>query len=332
MDKKYDVFISYRRSDSSERAQLIREILKGKGYDEKRIFLDVHSIHEGEFPDRIKQALSESKAFVLLISNDSFHGESKTIDYYYEEIKQALDLKISFIPILFDNIKIETVDLPKELKEKELILKNAISYHPEYKDGFENRLCDFLSEKRRFRDLFVIPTAIITIYVIITFLSGLGLYIHDNYFLSRSSQIEIATKAVGVKDGVYYYPLPEGIITYNATNDSLDFIDFGHTSLPIINSQISKEQGFKAGFWTFAVGTIYGIAKVKVKPHGGKQYIAYIATGVAIVAGVGMGCVLERMLFPIQFSSRIQKNLKDKDFWKEVIIKKTSINSTQLNL
>lgn len=211
MNKKYDVFISYRRSDSTERAQLIREMLKGKGYDEKRIFLDVHSIHEGEFPDRIKQALADSKAFVLLISNDSFHGECDTIDYYYEEIKQALSQKIKFVPILFDGIKIDEIDIPDEMRDRHLNLKNSISYHPEYKEGFENRMCEFLIEKHHFRDLLVVPTVIITVYAILTFLSGLGLYIHDNYCLSHDSQVEIAAKATGVKDGVYYYPLPEGV-------------------------------------------------------------------------------------------------------------------------
>lgn len=330
MDKMYDVFISYRRSDSAERAQLIREILKTKGYDEERIFLDVHNIHEGEFPDRIKQALAEAKAFVLLISNDSFHGESETIDYYYEEIKQALSLKIKFVPILFDGIKIDSIELPNEMKEKHLDLKNAISYHPEYKEGFENRLCEFLSEKRRFRDLFVVPTVIITIYAIVTFISGLGLYIHDNYCLSHTTQVEIAAKATGVKDGVYYYPLPDGVVTYNAINDSIDFIQSGYSS-PIINSQITVEQIYKVGFWAVAVGLMYEITKVKVKPHGGKQYVAYIATGIAVVAGVGLGFVLERMFFPIQFSTRIQKNLNNKEFWKDIVNKKASTNSIQLN-
>ena len=39
-ETQYDVFISYRRSDSTDRAHLVKEILKAKGYDEERIFLD----------------------------------------------------------------------------------------------------------------------------------------------------------------------------------------------------------------------------------------------------------------------------------------------------
>ena len=72
MDMKqtqYDVFISYRRSDSTERAHLVKEILKSKGYDENRIFLDTHNLHEGEFPENIQNALVNSikYSFVSLL-------------------------------------------------------------------------------------------------------------------------------------------------------------------------------------------------------------------------------------------------------------------------
>lgn len=320
MDKNYDVFISYRRSDSSERAQLIREILKGKGYDEKRIFLDVHNIHEGEFPERIKSAINESKAFILLISNDSFHGDSKTIDYYYEEIKQALELKIKFIPVLFDGIKIETINLPKEIRGKRLSLKNAISYYPEYKEGFEDRLFSFLKpDKTHFGELFVIPTVILTIFVGVVFLCGLSVYIHDNVFLSREKQIAIVADNIGDKDGSYFYVLPTELITFDPRNDSIAHFEYGGT-MPIINSQISSDQLYKVGFWGAIAPIGYGITKYKVKPHGERQVLVYVAVAVSVVAGFGLGFAFERMIFPIQLAKPIRKSLDDKNFWNDVLI------------
>lgn len=42
---KYKAFISYRRPDSSERAQLVKLAIIEQGYTEGDIFLDLHSIH-----------------------------------------------------------------------------------------------------------------------------------------------------------------------------------------------------------------------------------------------------------------------------------------------
>lgn len=57
---RYKAFISYRRSDSSERAQLVKLAIMEQGYEENDIFLDLHSIHEGEFPQHIKEALHDT--------------------------------------------------------------------------------------------------------------------------------------------------------------------------------------------------------------------------------------------------------------------------------
>ena len=70
--KKYKAFISYRRTDSSERAQLVKLAIMEQGYNEDDIFLDLHSIHEGDFPQHIKTALHDTEFFILLLSNDSF--------------------------------------------------------------------------------------------------------------------------------------------------------------------------------------------------------------------------------------------------------------------
>ena len=330
---KYDVFISYRRSDSTDRAHLVKEILKSIGYDENRIFLDTHSLHEGEFPENIRKALTDSKAFVLLISKNSIVQYDKekentiTTDYYYEEIRQALALKLKFIPVLFDNLKIETLDFPEDIKKQRIFLKNSIEYNP---DTFNEKLAVFLQEQKKWRDLFVVPTVILTIYAIITLLSGIGMYIYDNLFLSRDTQLETVVNNMVVEEGTCFYQLPNEVVVYDIKKDSISHLEFG--GIPaIINAQFNTEQIYSVGFWSVAVGLAYEITKSKVKPHGGKAYVAYIATGVAVIAGVGLGCTLERILFPVQYSKPIVRSLDDNAFWKEVIRRKYSSRTIQLN-
>ncbi len=336
MDMKqtqYDVFISYRRSDSTERAHLVKEILKSKGYDENRIFLDTHSLHEGEFPENIQNALVNSKAFVLLLSKKSIaqKGEDKAsavnTDYYYEEIRQALSLKLKFIPVLFDGLKIETLDFPKDIKNQKIFLKNSIEYNPE---TFNDKLSDFLQEQKTWRDLFVVPTVILTIYAIITLLSGIGMYVYDNLFLSNDTQIETVINNAIVEDGICYYQLPNEVISYDVKKDSICHLEFGVASA-VVNAKLSAEQLYSIGFWSVAVGLAYEITKSKVKPHSGKAYIAFITTGVAVIAGVGLGCTLERIMFPVQYSKLIINNVDNNEFWKEVIRKKYSRRTIQLN-
>lgn len=330
---KYDVFISYRRSDSTDRAHLVKEILKSKGYDENRIFLDTHSLHEGEFPENIRKALTNSKAFVLLISNNSIaktrveEDHAINTDYYYEEIRHALALKLKFIPVLFDNLKIDTLDFPEDIKNQRIFLKNSIEYNP---DTFNEKLAVFLQEQKTWRDFFVVPMLILTIYACVTLLSGIGMYVYDSFFLSRDTQLEIVVNKMVVDDGICYYQLPNGVISYDIKKDSISHLEF--SGIPtIINAQFSAEQLYSVGFWSVAVGLAYEITKSKVKPHGGKAYVAYIATGVAVIAGVGLGCTLERIIFPVQYSKPIVRSLDEDAFWKDVIRRKYSSRTIQLN-
>lgn len=330
---QYDVFISYRRSDSTDRAHLVKEILKAKGYEEERIFLDTHSLHEGEFPENIRKALTNSKAFVLLISKNSIAekeaGKASEVntDYYYEEIRQALSLKLKFIPVLFDGLKIETLDFPEDIKNQKIFLKNSIEYNPE---TFNDKLSVFLQEQKTWRDLFVVPTVILTVYAIITFLSGVGMYVYDNFFLSHDTQIETVVNNSIVDDGIFYYQLPNEVVSYDVKKDSISHLEFGGVPA-VVNAQLSAEQLYSIGFWSVAVGLAYEIAKSKVKPHSGKAYIAYIAAGVAVIAGVGLGCTLERIMFPVQYSKPVINSVDNSDFWKEVIRKKYSRRTIQIN-
>lgn len=139
---EYDVFISYRRKGGSEKAQLVKSEIKQRGIGEERIFLDTHSLHDGDFEQKIKVAIEQSKSVVVIISNGCF-DEIKDTDYWYMEIKEALQLGKNIVPVFFDGItSFANQIIPQELQE--LTKKNAVTYHHEYANAAFDKLLIFI--------------------------------------------------------------------------------------------------------------------------------------------------------------------------------------------
>lgn len=138
----YDAFISYRRKGGAEKAQLIKSELRQRGLPDERIFLDTHSLHEGNFEEKIRTAISVSQNIIVIISQGCF-DEVRQTDYWYLEIREALNQGKNVIPVLFDNISsISNLNVPDEivgLKEK-----NCISYQHEYANAAFDKLYTFL--------------------------------------------------------------------------------------------------------------------------------------------------------------------------------------------
>lgn len=96
----YDIFISYRRSDSGGHARHLHYRLC-RYFDRERIFFDQESIESGDvFPDRLRQGVSEAKVMLALIAQDWLNvkdGNGKRRlddpkDYVSMEIALALEL------------------------------------------------------------------------------------------------------------------------------------------------------------------------------------------------------------------------------------------------
>lgn len=326
--KTYKAFISYRRSDCTERAQLIKKAIISQGYSDEDVFLDFHSIHEGEFPHRIKEALNNSEYFILLISNDSF-GKNVPNDYFYEEIRIALELQLKIIPIIFDNIDINTINLPLEFEKSHIRFINGINYSAEYQEAFEKRLSDFMNPGSfSIKRFLVIPSFFIGLYLIISLISGIALYIHDNYFLSPETQIEtVINNLYDDNNNNLIYVLPNEIISYNVIKKEIK--SYHNNSKNLITCSINYEQTTTAGFWAVASGLVYEFShnskKIKLK---GKSFAAYCTLIAISITGIGLGCTWERMLFPVKDSRLIQNNIRSIDFWKEISKKR---ERSQLN-
>jgi hypothetical protein len=324
---EYDVFISYRREDSSDRANLIRSYLSDN-FQSERIFLDTHEIHEGPFPEYIDSALKSSTYFVVLISRCSFSNRKNgdDIDYYYEEIKRALSYNLTIIPVIYDNIDLNSFDIPKDcIKIKS---QNAILSHSDDPLSLKRKLLDFTKVRnRKLKDWIAFPLAIISIYFVVSLLSAIGMYIYDNYFRSYDSAVEVAAEHVFENEGIFYYPISDNMLISYAP-DSGKISNLINESPSGNSICVSEDNVYKIGFWSTVTGLVYQLIKSKYKPHNGKQYLAYIGAVVAVVAGIGLGCTLEQMAFPTYRNRIICKYIEEPSFWKDLVkIKYSRINS-----
>ena len=138
----FDAFISYRRKGGSEKAQLVKSELLQRGLSDERVFLDTHSLHEGNFEAKIRDAISQSKNVIVIISQGCF-DEVRQTDYWYLEISEALRQGKNIIPVLFDDISsISRLRMPEYLAE--LKEKNCVTYQHEYANAAFDKLYSFL--------------------------------------------------------------------------------------------------------------------------------------------------------------------------------------------
>jgi len=109
-----NLFISYRRSDSSDFVGRLYDKL----IDSFNIFLDKEKIGYGEeFNEVIKQNIKESDVFLLIVGKDfckELKAKGNSVDYLVQEVLYAKELDKKIIPILQDG-----VDMPNCL-EKDL--------------------------------------------------------------------------------------------------------------------------------------------------------------------------------------------------------------------
>ena len=115
MGKNYDIFISYRRSDTEQNARTINAEFKARHY---RCFLDYDELKDGQFDARIKEAIKDAPLFIALLSPDYFSRCNDEKDWVRQEIECALDNNKKIIPININNaFKTFPADLPQRIKD-----------------------------------------------------------------------------------------------------------------------------------------------------------------------------------------------------------------------
>lgn len=107
---KYDNFISYRRKYGGYIAKLLFDALKRSG---ERTFFDVHSMRQGEYPEQIREAISQSAYVIVILTPGCMEEwEDNQEDWMRYEIAYALEKKKKIVTVMADEFQ-----FPKELPD-----------------------------------------------------------------------------------------------------------------------------------------------------------------------------------------------------------------------
>lgn len=99
MNKKYDIFISYRRAGGIDSAVALQSLLHRMHY---RVFLDVDGLHNGRFDESLLKHIHDCKDFLLVLSPHALDRCSEEGDWVRTEIEYAMSLGKNIVPIICD--------------------------------------------------------------------------------------------------------------------------------------------------------------------------------------------------------------------------------------
>lgn len=113
--KKYDIFISYRRSDGAQYARILQLELEKRGF---ATFLDYEELVDGVFGEEIEEAIQSAPVFIMVLTPDYLVHCMEEGNWVGKEILLAHSCGRHFIPVnpdgLFRGIP---EDLPETIRE-----------------------------------------------------------------------------------------------------------------------------------------------------------------------------------------------------------------------
>ena len=146
MNKSLDVFVSYRRSNGSQLASLLKVHLQLRGFS---VFIDVERLEAGKFDNNLLQSIQKAKHFLLVLTPNALErcvGDGESKDWVHREIVAALKANCNIIPII-DNFQWpDAEDLPEDMRQ--VCHFNAVRWIHDYQDACVDKL-------ERYVDIFV---------------------------------------------------------------------------------------------------------------------------------------------------------------------------------
>lgn len=175
----YKVFISYRKSSPVNAEYVRTRVEDGTMYDPDEIFMDNETIGPEPFDDCLLKAVSKSSCLVILVTTDCFIPKPDGEDWFIREIKEAINRKISIIPVLFDGIiSLSSSDIINDLKlsfsddEIETIIKaQSIKYSVDYPNASMNKLNRFIVEanqkRKDWKSTIILYSKIVSVFLVL---------------------------------------------------------------------------------------------------------------------------------------------------------------------
>ncbi|XP_034244246.1 sterile alpha and TIR motif-containing protein 1 isoform X3 [Thrips palmi] len=142
LDKPLDVFISYRRSNGSQLASLLKVHLQLRGF---RVFIDVERLEAGKFDNNLLQSIKQARNFILVLTPnalDRCHNDPECKDWVHKEIVAALDSQCNIIPITDNFSWPEPEELPEDMRA--VCHFNGVRWIHDYQDACVDKLERFM--------------------------------------------------------------------------------------------------------------------------------------------------------------------------------------------
>ena len=143
--RKFEVFISYRRSTGSQLAQLLKVYLRSKGF---RAFLDVDNLEQGAFDQQLMQIIRGCTNFVVILSKESLNrcmlkAKGCDSDWVRREIAFALELGKNVVPVFTPDFAWpKPEELPTDMHK--LFKHNSVPWDHHYAEAAVDKLAGFL--------------------------------------------------------------------------------------------------------------------------------------------------------------------------------------------
>ncbi|XP_076364418.1 NAD(+) hydrolase SARM1-like isoform X2 [Tachypleus tridentatus] len=140
--KSLDVFISYRRSNGSQLASLLKVHLQLRGFS---VFIDVERLEAGKFDNNLLNSIRQAKHFLLVLTPNALDrcmGDVDCKDWVHREVVEALHSQCNIIPIL-DNFQWpEPETLPEDMRA--VCYFNGVRWIHDYQDACVDKLERFM--------------------------------------------------------------------------------------------------------------------------------------------------------------------------------------------
>lgn len=112
---KYDIFISYRRASGKNYARILKPELEKRGF---KVFLDFDELHDSVFGKRIMNAIDNSAAFLMILTEGALDRCVNENDWVRREILYAKEKNKHIVPVEIDkSFRTFPNNIPNEIKE-----------------------------------------------------------------------------------------------------------------------------------------------------------------------------------------------------------------------
>ncbi|XP_073943845.1 sterile alpha and armadillo motif isoform X4 [Choristoneura fumiferana] len=145
LEKNLDVFVSYRRSNGSQLASLLKVHLQLRGFT---VFIDVERLEAGKFDNNLLQSIRQAKHFLLVLTPhalDRCKHDNDQKDWVHREIVAALQSQCNIVPIIDNFIWPEPEELPEDMRAVSKF--NGVRWIHDYQDACVEKLESFLRGK-----------------------------------------------------------------------------------------------------------------------------------------------------------------------------------------